>query len=84
MEGVDEREIDILPQEWAGEGEGDVEIAKGRSSGGTDTGGVPLHSGRIGGAPRLAEMGAPPWVIQREGRWASQAFVGYVRSNKDV
>ena len=84
VEGVDEREIDILPQEWAGEGEGDVEIAKGRSSGGTDTGGVPLHSGRIRGAPRLAEMGAPPWVIQREGRWASQAFVGYVRSNKDV
>ena len=38
VEGVDEREIDILPQEWAGEGEGDVEIAKGRSSGGTDTG----------------------------------------------
>ena len=40
-----------------------------------------LHSGRIGGATRLAEMGAPPWVIQREGRWAKQAFMGYVRLN---
>ena len=39
------------------------------------------HSGRVGGATRLAEMGAPPWVIQREGRWASQEFMGYVRSN---
>ena len=40
-----------------------------------------LHSGRIGGATRLAETGAQPWVIQREGRLASQAFKRYVRSN---
>ena len=42
-----------------------------------------LHSGRIEGATRLAEMGALPWVIQREGRLASQAFMGYVRSNME-
>ena len=40
-----------------------------------------LRSGRIGGATKLAEMGAPPWGIQREGRWASRALMGYVRSN---
>ena len=40
-----------------------------------------LHSGRMRGATRLAEMGAPSWVIQREARWASQPFMGFVRSN---
>ena len=44
---------------------------------------IALHSGRIGGATRLAEMGAQPWVIQREGRWALQAFMGCVRSNME-
>ena len=29
-----------------------------------------VHSGRIGGATRLAAMGASPLVIQREGRWS--------------
>ena len=42
-----------------------------------------LHSGRIEGATRLAEMRAQPWVIQREGRWASLALIGYVRSNME-
>ena len=42
-----------------------------------------LHPGRIEGAIRLVEMGAQPSVIQREGRWASQAFMGYVRSNTE-
>ena len=42
-----------------------------------------LHSGRIGEATRLAEIEKPPWVIQREGRWASQAFMGYVRSSME-
>ena len=42
-----------------------------------------LRSGRIGGATKLAEMGAPPWGIQREGRWASQAFMRCVRSNME-
>ena len=42
-----------------------------------------LHSGRIGGAPRLAEMGVPPWVIQIEGRLAVKVFMRYVRSNME-
>ena len=42
-----------------------------------------LHSGRIGGATRMAEMGAPPWVIQKQGRWVLQAFMGYMRSNME-
>ena len=38
---MDERSSDILPQERAGEGRGEVEIAgKGGGSGGTETGGV--------------------------------------------
>ena len=41
------------------------------------------HLGRIGGATRLAEMVAQPSTIQREGRWVSQAFMGYVRSNME-
>lgn len=42
-----------------------------------------VHSEKTGGATKLAEVGAPPWVIQRQERWASQAFAGYqyVRSN---
>ena len=39
MGSVDERASDILPQERAGEGAGEVEIARKESSGGTDTGG---------------------------------------------
>ncbi|CAM9995102.1 unnamed protein product, partial [Sphacelaria rigidula] len=34
-----------------------------------------LHSGRIGGASRLAAAGLQPAVIQRGGRWRSGAFV---------
>ena len=40
-----------------------------------------LHSGRIGGATRLAAAGILPAVIQREGRWRSGAFMEYVRAN---
>jgi len=42
-----------------------------------------LHSGRIGGATRLAAMGASAQVIQREGRWSSNAFMVYVRANME-
>ncbi|CAM9899729.1 unnamed protein product, partial [Choristocarpus tenellus] len=38
-----------------------------------------LHSGRIGGATRLASMGVSELVIQRRGRWKSKAFMVYVR-----
>ena len=42
-----------------------------------------LHSGRIGGATRLAAMGASFRVIQREGRWSSSTFMVYVRANME-
>ena len=40
-----------------------------------------LHSGRIGGATRLAAKGVPEAVIKKEGRWSSNAFMAYVRAN---
>ena len=40
-----------------------------------------LHSGRIGGATRLAAKGVPGAVIKKEGRWSSDAFLVYVRAN---
>lgn len=40
-----------------------------------------LHSGRIGGATRLAARGVPEAVIKKEGRWASDSFLVYVRAN---
>ena len=42
-----------------------------------------LHSGRIGGATKLAAGGANDAVIQRERRWASNAFMRYVRANME-
>ena len=36
-----------------------------------------LHSGRIGGASRLAAMGLSTYDIQRQGRWKSQAVGMY-------
>ena len=40
-----------------------------------------LHSLRIGGATHLSAGGATPEVLQREGRWASDAYKAYVRSH---
>ena len=37
-----------------------------------------LHSLRIGGATHLSAGGATPKVLQREGRWASDAYKAYV------
>ena len=43
-----------------------------------------LHSGRIGGATRLlAASGLQAWAIQREGRWKGEAFMLYVRDNRE-
>lgn len=41
-----------------------------------------LHSLRIGGATYLSAGGATAEVIQREGRWKSDAFKGYVRPHR--
>ena len=40
-----------------------------------------LHSLRIGGATHLSARGATSEVLQREGRWASDAYKTYVRSH---
>ena len=40
-----------------------------------------LHSLRIGGATHVSAEGAAPEVLQREGRWASNAYKTYVRSH---
>ena len=40
-----------------------------------------LHSLIIGGATHLSAGGATPEVLQREGRWASNAYKTYVRSH---
>ena len=40
-----------------------------------------LHSLRIGGATHLSAGGATPEVLQREGRWTSDAYKTYVRSH---
>jgi hypothetical protein len=42
-----------------------------------------LHSGRIGGATRLAAGGVSTLEIQRQGRWKSDAFMMYVRATRE-
>lgn len=49
--------------------------------GGSACGEYALHSLRIGGATHLSAGGAKPEVLQREGRWASDAYKAYVRSH---
>ena len=41
-----------------------------------------LHSLRIGSATHLSAGGASPETLQREGRWASDAYKAYVRSHR--
>ena len=43
-----------------------------------------LHSGRIGGATRLAAMGLSTYDILRQGRWKSQAVGMYIRTNREA
>ena len=42
-----------------------------------------LHSGRIGGATKLAAERVREAVIKKEGRWSSDAFMVYVRANME-
>ena len=79
MEGMVERASDNLLKERAGESGEEMEEAMEGGSGRACSGGVRAALQKVRGAPRLVEMGAQPLVIQREGRWASQAFMGYVR-----
>ncbi len=46
--------------------------------------GITGHSFRSGGATYYAANGTPKWVIQRLGRWTSQAFETYIRTNPTV
>ena len=39
------------------------------------------HSMRAGGATSLVEQGVSPAIIQASGRWASDAFLVYIRKN---
>ena len=43
-----------------------------------------LHSGRIGGATRLAATSLSTYDIQWQGRWKSQAVGMYIRTNKEA
>ena len=61
---MDERSSDILPQERAGEGGGEVEIARKGGRGGTETGGVRAALGEDrgsneAGGDRKTTMGDP-------------------------
>lgn len=42
-----------------------------------------LHSGKMGGVTRLATMGVPDGMIQREGRWKSELCRIYGRANME-
>jgi len=42
------------------------------------------HSFRSGGATYWASLGLPKWIIQRLGRWSSDAFEGYIRTNASI
>ena len=48
-----------------------------------DTSAYALHSGRIGAATALAALGHTDSAIMAAGRWASTAFMVYVRPSID-
>ena len=48
-------------------------------SSGRDPAQYALHSGRVGGATKLAAQGVPELQIQRAGRWKSLTLITYVR-----
>ena len=42
------------------------------------------HSFRIGGTTHLLIHGVDPWVIMKQGRWSSKAFLLYWRNIEDI
>ena len=64
MEGVDEGTRDSLPEERDNGGSRSMEPRKEKGRSEADSGGVPLHSERIGGATKLAAGGASDAVVQ--------------------
>ena len=43
-----------------------------------------LHSGRIGGATRMAAAGLSSYDIKQQGRWKSDAMSVYIRTNREA
>ena len=54
-------------------------LSKALRAAGIDAAGFKSHSFRIGAATWLAQKGVPFKVIQRMGRWSSDAFMRYIR-----
>ena len=67
------RGIGVVAQKWMAEGRGTGANLKPEE--------FALHSGRIGGATSLAAKGVSEAIIKKEGRWASDSFLVYVRAN---
>jgi len=42
------------------------------------------HGFRIGGTTHLLLLGINPWIIMVQGRWSSQAFLGYWRQCEEI
>ena len=42
------------------------------------------HSFRIGGTTHLLSHGVDPWIIMKQGRWSSKAFLLYWRNIEDI
>ena len=59
--------------------EGAVALRMMAASAGKNPAQFALHSGRIGGATKLAAQGMSELQIRRAGRWKSRAFMVYVR-----
>ena len=76
VEGVNERTSDTLPQERAGEGGGEVEIARERDSGGTETGGVRAALGEDEGSNEAGGDGSAVMGDPERGEMGVTAFYG--------
>ena len=84
MEGVDETTCDSLLQERNRGVRRRMKPRKeGKGGSEDDPGEFALYAGRIGGATKSAAGGASDVVIQREGRWASNAFMRFVTANME-
>ena len=42
------------------------------------------HGFRIGGTTHLLLLGVDPWIVMVQGRWSSQAFLGYWRKCEEI
>lgn len=42
------------------------------------------HSFRIGGATKLLLSRVDPWIVMKQGRWSSKAFLRYWRNIEEI